>query len=178
MGKGFSSEGFTADYIFEKTIFGNFGIYKSYYAVIKTVPDVLPYMYLYVIVIYTLVLAIPRIIWPGKPNNPINDPQLYGINEDAYYGGYAYPNLGEYYYAFGTIGIIIFMGISGYLLANIETKYRFKVIISLDYIIYSILVPATFQVVTRGYTPGNFYLFVALFIPCWCLKRFILKRIN
>lgn len=176
-GNGFSIEGFNLEYIIY-TFVSNFEIYKSYYAVIKCVPGLLPFQYLNIIVLYTIIMIIPRAIWPGKPESSVDEPLLYGINDAAYYGGFAYPNLGEYYYALGVFGVILFMGITGFWLAKVENKFRVNATTSLDYVQYSILVPATFQLIIRGYTPGNFYLIIALSIPLWIIKKYIGNRME
>lgn len=170
-GTGFSMEGFGLSTIMDAVI-GNFEIYKSYYSIIKAVPAMTPYLYFDQIVVYTLVMAIPRAIWPGKPSNPGTEAQLYGINRYAVVGGFAYPCLGEYYYGFGTIGVVVFMGIIGAWLAKISNRYRRNAQTELDLVIYCIAVPLMLQLLIRGYTPSNFYLVLALFIPYWAVKAY------
>lgn len=174
-GVGFTSQGFGADDVVD-AVLGNFRIYKSYYAVIKAVPSMTPYLYFDQMLIYTMIMAIPRAIWPNKPLNPGTDAQLYGMGEVAVKSGYAYPNLGEYYYSFGVFGVIFFMGLFGWWLAKITNKYRYRPNTILDVAQYCILVPLTLQLLIRGYTPSNFYLIIALVFPFWFLRRYVLKN--
>lgn len=175
-GMGVQMSGFTMQSIMD-AVLGNFRIYKSYYSIIKAVPAMTNYIYFDQILIYTLVMAIPRAIWPGKPLNPGTEAQLYGMNAAAVASGFAYPCLGEYYYGFGTIGVIVFMGMLGSWQAKNSNKYRSNASTELDFVIYCISVPLMLQLVIRGYTPSNFYLILALFIPYWIFNSYIRKRL-
>lgn len=175
-GFGIQMSGFTIQSILD-AVLGNFRIYKSYYSVIKAVPAMTNYIYFDQILIYTLVMAIPRAIWPGKPLNPGTEAQLYGMNAIAVASGFAYPCLGEYYYGFGTIGVIVFMGMLGAWQAKNSNKYRRNAVTELDFVIYCISVPLMLQLLIRGYTPSNFYLILSLFIPYWIFNSYIRKRL-
>ena len=173
-GAGFDSEGFGIDSIID-ALLGNFRIYKSYYAVIKAVPTMTPYLYFDQMLFYTLIMAIPRMLWPGKPLNPGTAAQYYGMGQSAVDSGYAYPNLGEYYYSFGFIGCVFFMGWFAWWLAKMTTRYRNNAHNIIEVVWFCITVPLTLQLLIRGYTPSNFYLIIALFFPCWYINRYISK---
>lgn len=173
-GAGSSLDGFQLADILQ-TVMDNFGIYKSYYAVVKAVPDLTNYIYADQMIIYTLILFIPRLIWRNKPGNPGTAAQLYGLNQAAVSSGYAYPCLGEYYYSFGLLGIIICLGIFGRCLSAVKVKYRDQTQDPVDYMIYSIYVTVVFQLIIRGYTPTNFYLVLVLVLPLYWFKRFGIK---
>ncbi len=175
IGMGFNAQGFGIQDIVDAVI-GNFRIYLSYYAVIKAVPDMTPYIYFDQIVIYTLIMAVPRAIWPSKPLNPGTAPQLLGMNEAAVNSGYAYPCLGEYYYGFGFLGIIFFMLLLGLLFGHISKKYRYNSRTIVDLVIFSVATPMTLQLLIRGYTPSNFYLVLAMLLPGIILNRYIKKN--
>ena len=175
-GYGFSISGFSLDVILEETIFGNLGIYKSYYAVVKAVPRLTPYIYFDQMLQYTIILLVPRIIWPNKPLNPGTKAQLFGMNQAAVDSGYAYPFIGEYYYSFGILGVLLFCGIFGYWLANNCQKYRYSATTEYDYIWYSVSTPMILQLIIRGYTPTNFYYVIALIFPFLLIKRIIHSR--
>ncbi len=176
-GAGFDGGGFGFQDIMD-ALLGNFRIYKSYYAVIKAVPSMTPYLYFDQMLIYTMIMAIPRMIWPNKPLNPGTAAQYYGMGQTAVDSGYAYPNLGEYYYSFGTFGVLFFMGWFGYWLAKTTNKYRTHALNIFDIVKYCITVPLTLQLLIRGYMPSNFYLIIALYFPCWYLSRKISKMQN
>lgn len=171
-GGGFNSAGFGLESIMD-ALLGNFRIYKSYYSVIKAVPSMTPYLYFDQMLFYTLIMAIPRMLWPEKPQNPGTAAQYYGMGQSAVDSGYAYPNLGEYYYSFGVIGCVFFMGWFAWWLAKMTTCYRNKARNVIDVVWFSITVPLTLQLLIRGYTPSNFYLIIALFFPCWYVNRYI-----
>lgn len=176
-GAGFDSSGFGFQDILD-ALLGNFRIYKSYYAIIKAVPSMTPYLYFDQMLIYTMIMAIPRIIWPNKPLNPGTAAQYYGMGQSAVDSGYAYPNLGEYYYSFGIIGVFVFMSWFGYWLGKTTNKYRSGAMNIIDVIKYCVTVPLTMQLMIRGYMPSNFYLIIALYFPCWYLSRKISKMQN
>ncbi len=157
-------------------IFDNFRIYKTYYAVIKSVPDIIPHMFGKQMFIYTIIMFIPRFIWSGKPNNPGMDAIKVGISDYAAKAGQAYPNIGEFYYEFGIIGVIIFMAFFGWLLRKIKYHYFYSDDI-LDRIVIAIWIPATFQLIIRGYTPSNFYLLVFLLLPIWIIRRLCRRKL-
>lgn len=158
------------------SVIGNFRIYKTYYAVIKTVPSMVSYMYGKQIFIYTIIMFIPRMVWPGKPGNPGMDAIKIGLSDYAAAAGQAYPNIGEFYYEFGIIGVIIFMSFFGWLLRKIKYRYLYSND-PLDIIIISIWVPSTLQLVIRGYTPSNFYLLVFMLMPIWLLRKLCSTKI-
>lgn len=133
------------------------------------------YIYFDQIFMYTIIMIVPRAIWPQKPGNPGTKAQLYGLNQAAVSSGFAYPCLGEYYYSFGTIGVVFFMGVIGHWLANAALKYRVNSSKDIDLVIYSVTVAMMLQLLIRGYTPGNFYLVLALYIPYWIVDSYYKK---
>lgn len=174
-GGGADTSGFTLQFGID-AILNNFRIYKSYYAVIKVVPRILPYIYFDQIVVYTLIMAIPRAIWPGKPENPGTLPQLYGLNYNAVRGGFAYPCLGEFYYGFGIFGVVFFMAVFGAWLARLSATYRFRSRCVADLAYYAVILGSMLQLLIRGYTPSNFYLVVTLSIPFWLTAKYFKKH--
>lgn len=152
-------------------ILGNFRIYKTYYAVIKAVPSMTSYMYGQQMFVYTIVMFIPRVIWPSKPSPHGGDAIKLGISDYAKIAGQAYPNIGEFYYEFGIIGVIFFMWLFGFWMSRIKRKYFYSTD-QFDLIIYSIIIPATLQLIIRGYTPSNFYLIVFIIAPVILIKKY------
>ena len=101
-----------------------------------------------------------------------------GIDDYAVRAGYAYPLIGEYYYSCGTFGVIFYMGILGMWLARNAVRYRVNAQKIPDLVIYSVTVALLFQVIIRGYTPGNFYLILALYIPYWAVDWYYRKQLK
>lgn len=161
---------FDSEVILE-AVFGNFRIYNSFYAVIKSVPDIIPYLYGGQMIVYTLVMFVPRIIWSNKPYPKVNEPIRIGISEYAAKAGQAYPGIGEYYYDFGILGVVIIMWLFGYIMRKIKQKYLLSRTDKFGIIKYSIIVPTTLQLIIRGYTPSNFYLIIFLILPIIIIKK-------
>lgn len=145
-------------------VMGNLRIYKTYYSVIKAVPDMVDYMFGQQMFFYTAIMLIPRILWPAKPSNPGMEAVAVGISDYAVASGQAYPCLGEYYYEFGVLGILVFMSCFGILMRKIKNRYLYSHDI-LDIITIAIWIPSTLQLVIRGYTPSNVYLMLFLLMP-------------
>ncbi|MDR7079578.1 oligosaccharide repeat unit polymerase [Neobacillus niacini] len=165
-----------------ESIIGNFRIYKTYYGIIKAVPNLTSYTYGEQMFVYTLVLFIPRAIWPEKPSPPGTQAIELGISDYALKAGQAYPFIGEYYKEFGLLGILFFMGIFGYFMRYIKTKYLYNKSDPFGLMVYSILLPTTFQIMIRGYTPSNFYLVIFLVLPVliikYCSRSRLLKLVK
>ena len=167
-GNGVMLTGFSFEYCIDSVI-NNFRIYKTYYAVIKTVPEIVPFNYFNQIVVYSLIMTIPRAIWKSKPFPDNNVPISKGISQYASEAGQAYPNCGEFYYSFGIIGVIFFMYIFGmfskkiYRLLSIDDPFNL--------IMFSLLYGSLFQLIIRGYTPSNLWLLVFLLWPILIVKK-------
>ena len=151
-------------------VFGNLGIYKTYYAVVHAVPSEVPYGFGAEVFIYTAILFVPRAIWPSKPLPPVWAPIRAGLSDYAVTAGAAYPNIGEYYFEFGVLGVVVLMGLFGVALNYVRARLRASSDV-LDLVLYAVLVTATFQVVIRGYTPSNFYMLMLLAVPVVVVKH-------
>ncbi len=118
---------------------------------------------------------IPRAIWSSKP-------AMLGLTAfQAMYGdsmgGAAYPNIGEFYYEFGILGVIILMALFG---IQMKKAYR-KVITShnkVEIISYSILFGYMLQFVCRGHLASWAIDFVFMFGPLWYLNRRLKRWYN
>lgn len=160
----------------EEAIWSNFRIYQNFYGMVGVIPSQFEYVGLRQILWGTLFMVIPRIIWPGKLSSygGYNLMTLIGKNIAA---GQAYPNLGEYYYAFGTIGVIVFMGLYGIWMKYIRDKFMYSKN-GLDIITFAILLGTNLQIIIRGYTPSNFWYVVFAIIPVWIIRRFGYKEVR
>lgn len=154
----------------------NLRIYKNYYALIKVVPGATPHLYGKQMIIYTAIMFIPRAIWSGKPGNPGTLAQKIALGNAAIYSGSAYPGLGEYYYEFGLMGIVFWMGAFGLWLKKIEDRFRYGASSRIDQMIYCTILGIILQLIIRGYTPSNFWMLIFALIPYWIIKMFFIKR--
>ncbi|WFF74408.1 O-antigen polymerase [Proteiniclasticum sp. QWL-01] len=154
-----------------ESVFYNFRIYKTYYGVIKAVPNQVPYMYFDQMLIYTLVMLIPRGIWPGKPGATGIEAMRVGISEYAAAAGQAYPNLGEFYYSFGILGVVFFMFIYGRIAYYFKNKFLDRKNDIMNIMIYSLFLPANLQLLIRGYLPSNLYFVLFLLLPIVVIKK-------
>ncbi|MES2388925.1 MAG: hypothetical protein V4543_13060 [Bacteroidota bacterium] len=98
----------------------------------------------------------------------------------------ALSNIDEYYTSFGYPGVVVFMGLLAYFLARMPVPMTEKIsaVHKADMIqensilneqtdtlaLYAILVPGLFQLLTRGYFPQQFELYVFLLLPLFLLK--------
>lgn len=88
-------------------------IFDAYLAVVDAVPERINYAYLEPIG-YIFIIPIPRFIWPDKPfPDYLNDVHRAIGTSEALYSGAAIPHFGEYYLAFGIVGLILGMAAFG-----------------------------------------------------------------
>lgn len=161
-----------------EAIFGNFRIYKTYYGIIKAVPSMTPFMYGKQMILYTFVMFIPRALWPEKPIPEGGTAIQLGITKYAALAGTAYPGIGEFYYEFNVFGVIVFMFLFGLWMKALKEKYMLNNKDNFGLMLYSIMVPATLQLIIRGYTPSNFYLIIFLTFPLVIIKKASIKKVN
>ena len=164
----------TVRYAFEAAVWDNFRIYQNFYGMVNVIPSQYPYVFGRQMILGTIFMVIPRIVWPGK----ISSYGGYGLSTligSRIAGGQAYPNVGEYYYAGGIIGVILCMGLYGMWMRRVKNKFMYSKN-PLDVIKYSILLGVNLQLIIRGYTPSNFwYVFFAI-LPIWIIRHFGIKR--
>ncbi len=153
----------------EDAITDNFRIYNNFYGVVHMVPARFEFVYFRQIVIGTIVMMIPRIIWPGKISSQagVDLDQIVGIRLKN--TGQAYPGLGEYYYAFGIIGVIGFMAIYGIWMRSVKDRYMDSSD-PLDTIVFSVLMASNLQLLIRGYTPSNVWYLIFSLLPVLMIR--------
>ena len=157
--------------VLDDAFWDNLDIYKSYYSIISVVPSRTGFLFGKQIIIYTMIILIPRAIWPGKPGNPGTVAQGLALGQAAVMGGYAYPCLGEYYYDSGIFGIIFYTGLFGYLTSALQNRYRYKAKTEMDLMIFCTILSQIIQLVIRGYMPTNFWRMIVSVIPYWIFRR-------
>lgn len=155
--------------------YSNFTLYKTFYGTVQVFPSIHPYQLGRGMFLGTLILFIPRAIWPNKPEEAIKDYIEWSINFRARESGLAYNNIGEYYVEFGIIGCIFFMSLLGYICGKIKLLYESKNRNINSLILYSALYPQIFAIINAGWTPANFYTIVFTILP-WFFIKSVTKR--
>ena len=150
-------------------IIDNFSIYKTYYGIIQNIPAIMNYTFGKLMFMYTLIMFIPRFIWPSKPNPVSQKVNEIAVSKYASKAGTAYPYLGEYYHELGIFGIMIFTFFFGKICSWLKIKMYERNIHSI--ILYSSICPLLLQIMIRGYTPSNFYLIIFSLLPIIILKK-------
>lgn len=153
---------------FDQAFWDNLRIYKNFYGMVNAIPEKFGFVYGRQMIIGTIVMVIPRIIWPGK----ISSYGGYGLKSligNRIADGQAYPNIGEYYYAGGFLGVLLLMGIYGAWMKYARDRFmRSKN--GLDLITFSVLLGTNLQLIIRGYTPSNFWYLVFSLLPVWIIR--------
>lgn len=163
-GSGFDIGGSSVDDLFSP-FYAEIDDFKVFYSILGVVPERHDFLYGSQMILYSLVLLVPRAIWPGKPM-----PQVYDIvnatyGNQAVLNGVAYPNLGEYYVEFGVIGVVVCMFVLGLLCRYARDLYIKRQGLSLSLVLYSLIYGALFQIIIRGYMPQNFTMMLFLLAP-------------
>jgi hypothetical protein len=155
---------------FEDAVWDNFRIYNNYYGVVGKVPGEYGYVYGRQIIIGTLIMMIPRAIWPNKLPSAAGAELYQVIGQNMYKTGQALPGLGEFYFSCGPIGVVLLMSLYGFFLRYVWRRLVKNTRGELDLIAFSILLGANLQVLIRGYTPSNFWYVVFSLIPVYVVK--------
>ena len=174
-GEGLSIAKITSESV-ESVFYHELTTYKAYYAVVDALPERMGYCYGRGIFWYTLIMMIPRALWPGKPNPPIYEVIGVSMDEAAVQGGAVYPNIGEFYVEFGPVGVVVFMFLFGYLLKHVNILRRCCPAKSNGLILYSGIFSILLQVIIRGYTPSNFYQVLLVMAPALIISNYCKKR--
>lgn len=168
-GSGFSIVGETLVSLFEP-FRAEIDDFKAFYAVLGVVPAKHDYLLGSTMIGYSLVILIPRALWPGKPYPETYEIVRLAFGDYAVKAGVAYPALAEYYVEFGTVGVVVCMLICGILCRRMKRLYLRADGVSLSMLMYSVLLPALFQFVIRGYMPQNFTMVLFLIAPLIILR--------
>lgn len=152
----------------EMAFWDNLRIYQNFYGMVNVIPSKYPFVGIRQLVIGTLVMFIPRAIWPEKISSYGGEGLrvLIGSNIAS---GQAYPSLGEYYYAFGTLGVILCMSIFALWLKNLSAKKMYSKK-PLDIIYFSVALGCCLQLIIRGYFPSNFWYIIFALLPTYVIK--------
>lgn len=173
-GTGLDIGGSTLDDLFGP-FYAEIDDFKVFYSILGVVPERHGFLCGSQMILYSLVLLVPRAIWPGKPLPQVYDIVNVTYGNQAVLNGVAYPNLGEYYVEFGVIGIIVCMFVLGLLCRYARNLYVKRQGLSLSLVFYSLIYGALFQIIIRGYMPQNFTMMLFLLTPVG-LIAYINKR--
>lgn len=176
-GRGIDIDGLTILIIqdaIEAAILDNFRIYQNFYGMVNVIPSQYPYVFGRQIILGTVFMVIPRIIWAKK----LSSYGGYGLSTligDGIGSGQAYPSIGEYYYAGGIIGVAICMAIYGAWMKRIKNRLMYSKNV-LDTIEYSVLLGVNLQLIIRGYMPSNFWYVIFAILPIFIIRHFGCKK--
>lgn len=168
-----SVDGESVKEAFDQAFWDNLRIYKNFYGVVNAVPEKFGFVYGRQMLIGTIVMLIPRIIWPEKISTAAGVGLEHIIGSNLKGTGQAYPNLGEYYYALGIVGVIVFMALYGWWARKVKTKYLSVSAGGINNILFSVLLGANLQLIIRGYTPSNFWYLVFSILPIFIVKMIV-----
>ncbi len=111
---------------------------------------------------------VPRAIWSTKPAmlGKTAFEAMYGSSM----GGAAYPNIGEFYYEFGILGVIGLMAVFGYAMRRIFQSSRYSTN-KMKLVTYAIMYGYLLQFICRGHFASWAIDFVFMFGPLFYLNR-------
>ena len=161
--------------LINRVFLSDFTIFKQFYAMVLHIPRDLGYKFGQEMFWYTLIMAIPRGIWPGKPDFPYKEVLKVSLSEQAVMAGQAWPSIGAFYFEFGILGCIIFMYILGYVFARIADPL-FSKKMSLTYMIgYAVFIPSIMQIICRGCIPQQIYMLLFTYLPILIIDKFKIR---
>lgn len=151
----------------------NFEIYKPFYGLVVRYPDYYDFTLGKSMVWDALINWIPRAIWPSKPlaadqTMPVGLKRAVSA-EAIDHGAMAWPNIGEFYMEFGTIGCCILFYFFG-----IGSKHLLKFYYSknINYLfVYAVIFPIIFQFIIRGAFSQLVPFIIFTILPFFVLKQ-------
>lgn len=152
-----------------------FDSYKVFYGAVTQYPRYYEYTH-GVQLLYTIIMFVPRFIWPGKPETPIREAIGRSVGPLSASSGSAWPNIGEYYTDLGIIGTFACMFILGYLLRKMKEMYQGGKPSSGRLMLYCLFLPALVTIIAYGYTAGNAPQYLLMALPYLFRPYFVKKR--
>ena len=169
--QGWGKGGFTLEKLvapFESDL----NTYRAFFSMVNRYPARYPYL-MGVSYIYVFILFIPRVLWKGKPDNPVRKIIEHSLNGRARISGTAVSNIGEIYANFGVAGCVLIMFLIGRILAYLKTWFQGSNDDSL--IMYAVMYPLLFQWTARGNFSGNFFITVFALLP-FVFRKYLFRR--
>lgn len=131
-------------------------------------------------IIQTLVMPIPRAIWPGKPSgNYIG--VIEGLYDVVFVGngmGAAVLNFGEYYLMFGYTGVIVGYFLWGIIFRSVWQWFLKHRTNKLAIVTYAVFFSYIYMIISRGYTPQVVMLFCFTVLPLYLIFNYHYKRVK
>ena len=163
----------------EYALVSNFNIFLPFYGLVNTYPAEHFFTLGHSMVYESIIYFIPRVIWHSKPVAKVSSAVAVAMMESTNEFtirtvGMAWPNIGEYYMEFGTIGVLLFMYIFGVLMKKSISLYNSES--ELSVVTYGITLGVFFQLLIRGYSPNNMGMIAFLYFPLIIFYLFKLHR--
>lgn len=170
LGSGYSSQ-FTDTFDFEyiwNSVQINLDMFKTLYGACDYFPYEHRYLFGSEMIFGTIFKVFPSFL---RPNELISQSvslraNFMGPNSNVW----TYAQLTEYYFEFGILGCIFFMGLFArfcqrirLLILKTDKKY-------IDYVLFAQMIPMIFQYVLRGQTSLNLWCMIFMLVPFWILR--------
>lgn len=160
-----------SDALFDAFMY-NAEIFYPFYNLVEYIPKYANY-HCGLGILNIVVQFIPRALWPGKPTM-LGKTALEVMYGDSM-GGAAYPNIGEFYYEFGIVGVIVFMFAYGRIMQGVYYKAVQKED-KLSQLMFAISFGYIIQFVCRGHFASWAIDYVFMLGPVVLLQYFLRKR--
>lgn len=131
-------------------------------------------------VIQTLVMPVPRAIWPGKPSGDYIR-VIERLYDSVFVGnglGAAVLNFGEYYLMFGYTGVIVGYFLWGIIYRSVWQWFLKHRTNKLAIVTYAVFFSYIYMIISRGYTPQVVMLFFFTVFPLYVIFNYHYKRIK
>lgn len=162
-----------SDALFDAFMY-NAEIFYPFYNLVEYIPKYANYHY-GLGILNIVVQFIPRALWPGKPTM-LGKTAFEAMYGDSM-GGAAYPNIGEFYYEFGIVGVIVFMFAYGRIMQGVYYKAMQKKD-KLSQLMFAINFGYIIQFVCRGHFASWAIDYVFMLGPIVLLKYLLRKKYN
>lgn len=129
-------------------------------------------------IIQTIVMPIPRQLWPGKPSGDYLA-IIVSLYDEVFVNnglGAAIFNYGEYYLMFGYTGTIIGCILLGLLFKSVWRWFLMHSTNKLAIVTYASFFSFIYMIISRGYTPQVVMLFCFTVLPLYLIFNYFYKR--
>lgn len=150
-------------------------IFQTSGAAIDMIPGQYPYAG-FAPIISTLQFPIPRAIFPQKASADYLFNFLDSIYGKKYSKGAAFMMYGEYYLAFGWIGLILGSFLIGWFYKSCWVKFVANSHNPLATVIYAVTVVFLYVIISRGYLPQVTMLYFFIVFPVYFIQRLVKSK--
>jgi oligosaccharide repeat unit polymerase len=150
--------------------FGESSIFMTTGLLVKDVPDMFAFVK-FDPIIQTLAMPVPRVLWPAKPSGDYIQiyENLYGTKQFGF--GTAVINFGEYYLAFGYLGVLIGGFLIGFFYRRFWDWFKVRTTNEAAITYYAVGVSYLYLIISRGYLPQVTMLFFFTVFPAYIVYR-------